>query len=108
MATGDLWNVDDPLKPWALFGRNSIIDIPFEISDWLASLASTYSTHQIIAPTPLECVTSDHSSGIITIRMKVATGADLILGTKYPFTVSLVCADGQQDERTLRLQLVNL
>lgn len=107
MATGDLWNVDDPLKPWALFDTNAIIDIPFEIADWLTSLGSTYADHEVIAPTPLECVTSTHSAGVITMRMQVLDGAEPVIGTKYPFTVRLICADGQQDDRTLFLKLVN-
>lgn len=107
MATGSFWNVDDPLKPWALFDPNAIIDIPIEIGDWLTSLGSTYASHTIIASDPLEAVSSSHSAGTIVVRMQVASGAEYTSGMKYPFTVRLVCADGQQDDRTLRLKVTS-
>ena len=42
MATGSLWNLDNPLKPWALFDTNAILEIPFELEDWLASLGAGF------------------------------------------------------------------
>lgn len=110
MATGSLWNLDNPLKPWALFDTNAILEIPFELEDWLASLGAGYDSHELIAPAPLEGVNDDYSSvdgGIIAITIKVAAGAEFVKGKKYPFTVHLVCDDGQEDERTLWLKLVD-
>lgn len=106
MPTGDFWNTSDPLRPWALFDVDAIIDIPFDVSAWLTSLGSTYASHSVTAASPLECVTSAHSAGIIKLRLKVASGAEPETGKKYPFSVRLVCADGQQDDRTLYLKLV--
>ena len=110
MATGSLWNIDNPLKPWALFDTDAELVIPFELEDWLASLGSTYASHEVIAALPLECVSSDYTSddgGLLAIRIRVATGAAFSKSVKYPFTVRLICADGQRDERTLRLKLVD-
>jgi hypothetical protein len=110
MATGNLWNIDNPLKPWALFDTNAEIVIPFELEDWLASLGSTYASHEIVLASPLECVSSDYTAddgGLLAIRIKVADGATFTKSTKYPFTVRLVCADGQTDDRTLWLKLVD-
>lgn len=110
MATGTLWNIDNPLKPWALFDTHAELEIPFELEDWLVSLGAGYASHEIIAPAPLECISSDYSSGdggIIAIRIKVADAAEFVKGVKYPFTVRLTCDDTQQDDRTLWLKLVD-
>lgn len=110
MATGTLWNIGNPLKPWALFDTHAELEIPFELEDWLTSLAAAYASHEVIAEAPLECVSDDYTAddgGIIAIRIKVAAGAEFTKGVKYPFTVRLVCDDGQQDDRTLWLKLVD-
>lgn len=107
MATGSYWNDPTGPKPWALFDTDAIIEIPIEIADWLDSLASTYQSHQILVDEPLECTGSVIASNIITATMKVKAGATFTKGVKYPFTVRLVCADGQQDDRTLWLKLVD-
>lgn len=106
MATGSMWNDPEGAKPWADFDVNAIIDIPIELADWLTSLGALYASHTITADAPLECVTSSHASSVVTARIKVADGASFQLGSKYPFTVRLICDDGQQDERTLWLKLV--
>lgn len=105
MATGDFWNTDDPLKPWGLFDPDAILDFPIDVSGWLADMASTYASHTVIASDPLEHVTSGHSAGIITVRMKLATTPTYTAGQKYPFTLRLVCADGQQDDRSFWLKI---
>lgn len=107
MATGSMWNDPEGAKPWAEFDPDAIIDIPIEVQDWLASLSANYSTHTIQAAAPLECAASGYSAGVITARMQVAASATFQPGVKYPFTVRLVCDDGQQDERTLFLRLAN-
>lgn len=103
MTTGPVWDTSDPKKPFAEFDPDAIRVIPFSVVDLLASMGTTYASHQVIVATPLECVSSQHASGVIAIKMKLATGASFKQGTKYPFTVRVVGADGQQDDRTLRL-----
>lgn len=107
MATGDFWNVtDDPAKPWGLFDPDASIVFPIEIDDWLTSLGVGYASHTIIADTPLECVTSSHSAGVISVSMQLLAGADYTAGMKYPFTVRLVGDDTfTQDDRTLYLKV---
>lgn len=109
MATGAFWNVDSPDKPFGPFDVNAIIDFPLDVSSWLADeLGTTYASHLVFLPTgsPLEIVSQGiHNAGVITPRIKVAAGATYTLGTKYGFTLRIVGADGQQDDRTLYLQL---
>jgi hypothetical protein len=107
MAIGDAWNIDDPLKPWALWDPDANIKIPIGLDDWLAELGDTYGSHSIIAPAPLECASpGSYSAGTIMVRMKLAAAATYVAGRKYPFTVRLVGADGiTTDDRTLYLKV---
>lgn len=112
MATGAAWNVDNPLKPWALFDTNAKRVIPFELADWLAEMGTTYASHEIIADSPLECLGSPYSADVLALTMQLraglTAGTDYAVGRKYPFTVRLTGADGQVDDRTLWLKLANL
>ena len=105
MATGNFWNDDNPLKPWGLFDPDAELVLPVEIDGWLESMATTYASHTVTAGSPLECVSSQHAAGIISVRMRVADGAEYTEGVKYPFTIRLMGADGQQDDRTLWLKV---
>lgn len=105
MATGAFWNISNPKKPWGLFDPNAELVFPIEVDQWLADMATSYASHTVIAPTPLEQVSSSHAAGVISVRIRVASGAEYEAGTKYPFTIRLVGADGQTDDRTLWLKL---
>ena len=107
MTTGTAWDLSSPERPWANFDPDAIRDIPIEIGDWLSSMGTTYASHQVIADAPLHCSASSHSAGVIVVRMNLAPSAVYIPGTKYPFTVRVVGADGQLDDRTLWLRLKN-
>ena len=41
---------------------------------------------------------------MIWVRLQRLASASYRLSTKYPFTLRLICADGQRDERTFRLK----
>lgn len=105
MATGAAWNVDDPLRPWAYFDPNAIREIPFDWSEWLTDIGSSYASHTIICQTGLECTTSTHASGVITATIKKAAAATLTEGQKYTVTCRIVAANGEQDDQTLRLKI---
>lgn len=106
MPTGDFWNVDNPLAPWGPFDPDAEIVFPIEVGDWLDSLGTTYASHTIIAASPLECLSQGtHSGGTIPVRMALLSGADFTPGRKYPFTIRIVGADAQQDDRTLWLKV---
>lgn len=107
MATGEFWSVDDPLKPWGLFDVQAKLKFPITITAWLADMASTYASHSIVSPDPLEVISSAHAAGVVTVFMQMKDGAPFIEGKKYPFTVRLVCADTQQDDRTLWLKITS-
>ena len=89
MTTGAAWNVDDPFKPWARFDKDAIREIPFDWTEWLTDIGSTYASHTIIVATGLECTTSVQASGVITATIQKASAAALTLGTKYAVTVYL-------------------
>lgn len=102
---GPAWDLSNPDKPVAKFDPNAIRVIPFSVVDLLESMGTTYASHQVIAAAPLECVSSQHAAGVIAIRMKLVTNPVFKEGDKCPFTVRVVGADGQQDDRTLWLQV---
>lgn len=109
MPTGANWNIDNPAKPWADFDTDAQRVIPFEVEDWLAEMGTTYAGHEVIVPAPLELVDDPYDAGsqTIAITIKVADGATFTKGRKYPFTVRLNGADGQVDDRTLWLKLLD-
>lgn len=106
MTTGAAWNVDDPFKPWARFDKDAIREIPFDWTEWLTDIGSTYASHTIICQTGLECTTSVQASGVITATIQKASAATLVLGTKYSVTCRIVAANGEQDDQTLYLKIV--
>lgn len=116
MTTGNFWNTDNPKKPWGEFDTNAELVFPIDVTDWLAEMATTYSEHQIVAAPPLDCSAGVHAvvagRELIYVRAKLAAAAQFTEGTKYPFTVRLIGANGpdsagpQQDDRTLWLKLV--
>ncbi len=107
MTIGAAWNIDDPTKPWALFDPDANIPIPIGLDDWLADLGTAYGSHSIVTAAPLECVSAGtYSAGTILVRMKLVASPVFTQGTKYPFTVRVVGADGiTQDDRTLWLKV---
>jgi hypothetical protein len=104
---GAEWNVDDPAKPWALWDPDANITIPIGVDDWLAQIGTTYGSHQILAPAPLECASvGSYVAGTIGVRMKLVTSPVYKPGVKYPFTVRLTGADGvTKDDRSLWLKV---
>lgn len=116
MTTGAAWNIDqeapDVLKPWANFDADAIRDIPFDWTEWLADIESTYASHTITTHADLECTnpTTGESGGIIKARIQKNPAGDPLLTTagKYTYWVKchIVAADGQEDEQTLYLRIV--
>lgn len=104
---GANWNVDDPKKPWAYWDPDANIVIPIGLEAWLAEIGATYGSHQIIANAPLECASpGSYASGTIGVRMKLVASPTFKQGTKYPFTVRVIGADGiTKDDRTLWLKV---
>jgi len=107
MSIGAAWNIDDPTKPWALFDPDANIPFPIGLDDWLTDLGTTYGSHTIVTAAPLECASpGTYSAGTILVRMKLVTTPTYKEGTKYPFTVRVVGADGiTTDDRTLWLKV---
>ena len=107
MTIGAAWHIDDPAKPWADWDPDANIVIPIGLDAWLAQLGVAYSSHQIIAPAPLECASpGSYSAGTIGVRMKLVASPVYSPGTKYPFTVRVFGADGAtKDDRTLWLKV---
>lgn len=108
MTTGQAWNLDNPLKPWAYFDTDAIRDIPFEWDLWLADIGSTYARHEITVAAGLECTnpTTGESGGVIKARIKKATGGILTAGTKYAVTCHIVAANGEEEDMTLYLKII--
>lgn len=107
MTIGAAWNVEDPLKPWALWDPDANIVIPIGVDGWLAELGTTYGSHSIIATAPLQCASQGtYAAGDIGVRMKLIASPTYTAGLKYPFTVRIVGLDGvTTDDRTLWLKV---
>lgn len=106
MTTGAAWNVSNPLKPWALFDPDSTRDIPFEWDLWLTDIGSSYGSHVVIVEDGLECVSSSQSAGIIKVRIKKAVAGVLTVSTKYAVTCRITAANGEVEDQTLYLKIV--
>lgn len=103
--TTSFWNTLDPYRPWAVIDPEDVIDVPVEIDDWVESLGSTYSGHEVIAQAPLECTSSSHSAGVIRMRVRVAATPSAEPGRRYGLTIRLELTNGQSQDRTLWLEV---
>jgi|SRR5688572_16530799 len=106
MTDAAFWNEENPNEPWGLFDDNARLPISISWATWLANEGTTYESHTITADAVLEVISSEESSGVITIWFKVADDATPVLGIKYPFTVHVVGEDGREDERTFWLKII--
>lgn len=106
MPTGNFWDLTNPKKPVGDFDPNSTRKIPFDWSAWLTQEGTTYQSHTIIAEDPLEEVSSSQASGIITVKVKVKAGGVAVVGQKYALTCRLTAADGQIEDQTNYLKIV--
>ena len=106
MTTGAAWNLDDPLKPWALFDPDSTRDIPFDWASWLADIGSTYFAHVILPDSNLEHVASAQFAGVIEARIRKASAGTLVVGTKYPVTCRITSTSGEIEDQTLWLKVI--
>ena len=106
MPTGAAWDLTDPYKPVARFDKNAIREIPFDWTEWLTDIGSTHASHTIICDTGLECTTSMEASGFVTATIQKDPAETLAVGTKYGVTCRIVAANGEQDDMTLWLKIV--
>lgn len=107
MAIGEMWNTSNPKRIWAWFDPDDDIKIPIGIDDRLTDLGVGYSSHEVIAASPLNC--PDEGSYVsgqrIRVRMKRAAAASYSASTYYPFTVRISGDDGTtQSDLTLYLR----
>lgn len=107
MATGLAWNMSNPLKPWAYFDVDSVRDVPFEWDLWLADIGSTYASHTITVADGLECSTSSQSGGVVKARIKKSASGVLVNNQKYSFTCHIVAANGEEEDQTLFLKIID-
>jgi hypothetical protein len=108
MTTGTFWNVDDPLKPWGYFDPDDTINIPFDFADWLTDQGTTYVSHTLTPDPLLTATTAGAIGGVVTAQVSKANAATLVIGTKYPITCQITCADGQKKSKTLYLKVKEL
>ena len=105
LVTGAAWTYDKARRRWwAEFDRNAIRDIPVGWADFFADLGSAYASHTVTAAAPLVCAGSVEAAGVIKLRM--SEDGSGVLNRFYPFSVRAVTADGQRDDQTLWLRLV--
>jgi hypothetical protein len=105
-TTGTFWDLTDPLKPFGLFDPDGVYDFPLNWADWLADIGDTYASHQVICDPALTCPASDQASGVITVRIEASGAPALAIGKKYPFTVRITTTNGQVEDQTLWLKVI--
>lgn len=106
MATGSAWHLEDQKRPWALMDPDSKLTYPLYIGDWLDGLGDVYSpSTSVTADPPLQIVLTSYAADvrILHVRIQLLDGAPFVAGQLYPFTIHLVGAAGQVDDRTLWL-----
>lgn len=107
-TTGAAWHITNPdnPKPWAWFDPNSVRKIPFDWTDYLADIESTYADHEVIASDVLEVIESTEADGVIVVTVR-ASGASPGMkdGERYPLTVRMTSADGQVEDQTVFLRI---
>lgn len=106
MATGLAWNVDNPLKPIALFDKDAVRDIPFEWDLWLADIGSSYASHTITTSLGLMCSQSSQINGVIKARIKADPMQVLVNKSLYAVTCHIVATNGEEDDQTVWLKIV--
>lgn len=108
MATGDFWNVDNPLKPWGYFDPDAKLDIQFDWATWLSGEGTTYASHTFVVAAGLKAVSSSEAGGVVTVRIAKDDAVDapaLVVGQKYAITCHLVDSDGQEEDQTVYLNM---
>lgn len=105
MATGAAWNVDAPLKPWALFDADAVRDIPFDWNTFLTSIGSTFTSATATAAQGLEVVSVTPSDGVAIVRVRKDPDIALVAGQKYAVTCHIVAGNGEEDDQTVYLKI---
>jgi len=106
MTTGAFWNLENPLKPWGYFDPDGVYDLPFDWASWLAVLVDTYASHAISVAAGLQSVTSSQSAGVITARIQADPVGSLTVGAKYGVTCRITTTNGQVEDQTLYLKVI--
>lgn len=106
VTAGDFWDITDPSKPVGEFDPDAKLRFPLTITDILDKMGTTYASHDVLVSSPIEVIDAGvHVAGVVTLFIGLLTGATFSLGTKYPVTLRIVGADGQQDDRTVYLKV---
>lgn len=106
MPTGSAWNTGNPLKPWAYFDPDAVRDIPFEWDLWLADIGANYTSHTVSVDPGLVCSTSSQANGIVKLRIEKDPAAPLVVGQKYAVTCHIVASNGEEDDQTVWLKIL--
>jgi hypothetical protein len=106
-TTGAAWHVDnmDAPRPWAWFDPDSRRAIPFDWTDYLTDIESTYASHEVIASSALSVVEDAESDGVIVVTVEAVDPDAITLGAYYDVTVRMTSADGQREDQTVRLRM---
>ena len=106
-TTGAAWHIENPDKPepWAWFDRDARRAIPFDWTDYLADIESTYASHIVLSHPSLSVVGSEESEGVIVVTVEAVNPDELTLSQFYFVTVRMTSADGQREDQTVRLKI---
>lgn len=108
MATGDFWDVTDPLKPFGLMDPDDVLTLPFDFAAWLTGQGTTYASHNLAPAAGLLAVNVSQALGVIRVNVSKDPAVALAAGAKYGVTCQLVAADGQKRSMTLWLKIREL
>ena len=109
MATGLAWDLTSPKKPFAEFDKDAVRDIPVSFVDWLADAGTTYAAHTVVCEAPLVSPAQSVLAGVVTVRIQLNSSSPAYataMGKKFSFKTHIVGADGQAEDQTLYLKIV--
>ena len=106
MTTGAYWNQSNPLKPWGYFDPDAVLDFPFDWAAWLADIGDTHASHTITVAAPLSCTSSSEAAGVITVRIEKTLGSTPVVGQKYKITCHIKTTDGQEEDQSVYLKIL--
>lgn len=101
------WNYTGGPFPWGLFDPDAELAFSFEVGPWVTSSGVSLSLQSftVLADARLQVVGQGLLGTTITVRLKLAVGAEVSAGQRISFTLRMFLSDGQHDDRTFLLQV---
>lgn len=107
--TAGYWNTSGNSAPWGRFGPKAELAFSFDASEWAAASGANLALQSftVIADPRLTITAQALLANVMTVKIKKVdptVAADI--GQFIPFTLRMILTDGQHDDRTFNLLVV--